>query len=135
MANDKREAYGPTTEKVIREDYDTLAKIVEQFEKVGYHDDIGHRLANNVALLALKRHATATAEGIPQADGWVAIKSIADLPTVNGRYVTQEWSGILRIQDYDSHRRKLWFSSVLAYLPKPIQPYQRPSREGDSNER
>lgn len=77
-------------------------------------------------------HAAATAEGIPQADGWVAIKSIADLPTVNGRYVTQEWSGILRIQDYDSHRRKLWFSSVLAYLPKPIQPYQRQSSEGDS---
>lgn len=53
-------AYGPTTEKHIAE-Y-TLQGIVEQFELVGYHDDIGHQLVNNVAFLALKRYAAAQQE-------------------------------------------------------------------------
>ena len=113
MGNDKREQAWAKWER----------------DQLGDWSDVSHRQSFDAG------HAAATAEGIPQADGWVAIKSIADLPTVNGRYVTQEWSGILRIQDYDSHRRKLWFSSVLAYLPKPIQPYQRQSSEGAANER
>lgn len=48
-------------EKAISE-YDTLQKIIEQFELVGYHDDIGHKLVNNVAFTALKRMATRQSE-------------------------------------------------------------------------
>lgn len=67
MKNDNQQAreaaYGPTTEKAIAE-Y-TLPKIIEQFELVDYHDDIGHRLVNNVAFLALKRLAALTANAEP----------------------------------------------------------------------
>lgn len=42
-------------EKAIAE-YDTLEKIVEQLSKPGYHDDIGHRIENNVAFIALQRY-------------------------------------------------------------------------------
>lgn len=70
----------------------------------------------------------ATAEA--QADGWVAIGDLNSLPKANGRYVTQEIGGVLRIQDYDSHRRGLWIKNVLAYQPNPIQPYQHKS-EGE----
>ena len=33
---------------------DALKKIVEQFELVGYKDNIGHEIKNNIAFLALK---------------------------------------------------------------------------------
>ena len=76
-------------------------------------------------------HAAATAE----ADGWVAIETVDDLPEHNGRYVTQDKNGQLQVQDYDSHRIVIWLTTVVAYQREPIQPYQRQSSGGGSNER
>ena len=47
----------PSVQSKIDRDFDTLAKIVEQLAFVGYHDDIGHELKNNVAFIALKQFA------------------------------------------------------------------------------
>lgn len=44
-----------SSEKAIAE-YDTLEKIIEQLSKPGYHDDIGHKIENNVAFIALQRY-------------------------------------------------------------------------------
>ena len=114
---------GATTEKVIAE-YDTLQKIVDQLSMPDYHDNIGHRLENNVAFTALKRMANTPpqpawhpieSEGLPEATDtteWYLLQS------KDGRYVTFAWN---------RHQKHHWEKYVNQYFVawQKIELYQR----------
>ena len=124
MANDKREQAWAKWER----------------DQLGDWSDVSHRQSFDAG------HAAATAEGIPQADGWVAIET--GLPEADGWYACT-------INDNDGFENLVepyWFSTVtgfwsdgdnlsadaiwlnrqslIAWQPMPA-PYQHKS-EGDS---
>jgi len=119
MANDKREA-------------------AWQKEYAGFDD---YRHAWNSGYDA--GHAAATAEGIPQAAGWVAIETVDDLPKEDGGYLaTFPGDGEYVVGELflrtDNHQRN-WEAGgdgwpddfkPIAWQPLPA-PYQRQSREGE----
>ncbi len=89
------------------------------------------------------RHTAATAEGIPQADGWVAVDDgtaidVGEyLVTLDGgaiRTALIDGSGVWHDPDFGASYDIDSEADVIAYRELPT-PYQRPSREGDSNER
>jgi hypothetical protein len=82
----------------------------------------------------------ATAEGIPQADGWVAIETVEDLPKEEGLRCLVTRRGHVELLVWCDHY-KSWDDAtgddhecdamdVTAWQPLPA-PYQRPSSEGE----
>ena len=127
MANDKREE---AWNKAVFGETDVLAEITNAPDP----------RARNI--LYIKRgfnagYAAATAEGIPQADGWVVIRQddshykFQTLPQANGQYVGKRRdSKYYEIFFINQHQDK-WLLCQQFEAWMPIPPYQRQSSEGE----